>query len=412
MRRKLFSTIFALALTTSVFAQQQRLHSSSLAAPDEARLREHVTYLASEKLGGRRVGTEGADLAARYIAEQFKKVGLLPPEKKAANGFTDYLQSFPYQSNGERRDAYNVVGVLRGSDESLRNEFVVVGAHYDHLGLGGRGSLAARTGEVHHGADDNASGAAALIEIARLCRAEEGRVKRSLVFIAFGGEEEGLLGSSYYVNHPLVPLAQTAAMINLDMVGRLKNNRLIIGGTGTAEQWKTIIQNADGAPRFNLTLNEDGFGPSDHSSFYARQIPVLFFWTGTHEDYHKPSDTADKINYAGEAQIISFVRNILRAVDADAARPTYAKARNEHPTGGRVGGFRVYLGTIPSYAESTTGLVLDGVRDDSPASRAGLRAGDRVVRMAGRDVRNVYDYTYVLGEMRAGEVYEVEIIRA
>ena len=162
-------------------------------------------------------------------------------------------------------------------------------------------------------------------------------------------------------------------------------------------------------PQFLLTLNEDGFGPSDHSSFYAKQIPVLFFWTGSHEDYHKPSDTADKINYEGESRIVWFVDRIIRDIDKNDKRPTYTVAKSESQ--GRSVGFRVYLGTIPNYADSNDGLKLDGVRDDSPAAKAGLKAGDRVVKLAGRDVKNVYDYTYALGEMKAGQEYEVEVMR-
>src|SRR5260370_11290325 len=166
---------------------------------------------------------------------------------------------------------------------------------------------------------------------------------------------------------------------------------------------------ADPKANFLLTLNEDGYGSSDHSSFYAKQVPVLFVWTGTHNDYHKPSDTADKINYEGEALIVSFVARIVRDIDQSDKRPTYAVARSESQ--GRSMGFRVYLGTIPNYAESNDGLKLDGVRDDPPASKAGLKAGDRIVKMAGREVKNVYAYTYALGEMKAGQEYEVEIVR-
>jgi len=165
----------------------------------------------------------------------------------------------------------------------------------------------------------------------------------------------------------------------------------------------------DPAKPFDLTLNEDGFGPSDHSSFYAKQIPVLFFWTGNHEDYHKPSDTAEKINYEGEARVVAFVANIVRDLDKNDKRPTYTVAKSESQ--GRSTGFRVYLGTIPNYADTNDGLKLDGVRDDSPAAKAGLKAGDKIVKMAGRDVKNVYDYTYALGEMKAGQEYEVEVMR-
>ncbi|HEX3144291.1 MAG TPA: M20/M25/M40 family metallo-hydrolase [Pyrinomonadaceae bacterium] len=358
--------------------------------------------------------------------------------------------------------SFNVVGLLPGSDPKLKDEVIVIGAHYDHLGRGGEGSLAPRAGEIHHGADDNASGSAGLLELARILAKKPAKPRRTIVFIAFSGEEEGLLGSDYYVSHPLLPLQNTVAMINMDMIGRLQDSKLIVGGVGTAPEWRAMIQKqnsvdsmrtatardildrpvdedlrfkvnprgADGMPivlsangtpvvsrslpwldlaaPFALTLNEDGFGPSDHSSFYMKKIPVLFFWTGTHDDYHKPSDTADKINYEGEARILAFVERLIRDIDKSDKRPTYAVAKGDSQ---QRTGFRVYLGTIPNYADANDGLKLDGVRDDSPASRAGLKAGDKVVKLAGRDVKNVYDYTYALGEMKPGQEYEVEVMR-
>jgi len=306
----------------------------------------------------------------------------------------------------EEVPAYNVVGVLEGSDPILKHENIIIGAHYDHLGRGGEGSLAPRSGEIHHGADDNASGTAGVIELARLFSAQRPGLKRTLVFIAFSGEEEGLLGSNYYVNHPLVPLAKTVAMINMDMIGRMKDHKLVIGGVGTAKEWRDILAK-DKA--FELILNEDGYGPSDHSSFYGKQVPVLFFWTGTHSDYHKPSDTSDKINYTDEARILGMVARVVRDVDGADKRLTYTTAKTDPAQ--RPLGFRVYLGTIPNYAESSDGLLLDGVRDGSPAAKAGLKAGDRVVKIGNRDVKNVYDYTYALGEMKAGQEYVVEIVR-
>jgi aminopeptidase YwaD len=327
--------------------------------------------------------------------------------------------------------SFNVVGILPGSDPKLKGETIVIGAHYDHLGRGGEGSLAPREGDIHHGADDNASGVAGLIELARMLTSQNPKPRRTIVFIAFSGEEEGLIGSNYYVNHPIVPLQNTVAMINMDMIGRLKENKLIIGGVGTAPDWRRLIDqenlgilaaaavSADNNPRdagggfaaskFAVALSEDGYGPSDHSSFYSKQVPVLFFWTGNHEDYHKPSDTADKINYEGEARVVSFVERIVRDVDKSDKRPTYTVAKSESQ--GRTMGFRVYLGTIPNYADSNDGLKLDGVREDSPAAKAGLKAGDKIVKMAGREVKNVYDYTYALGEMKAGQEYEVEVVR-
>jgi hypothetical protein len=304
--------------------------------------------------------------------------------------------------------AYNVVGMLEGSDPLLKNEVIVIGAHYDHLGRGGEGtgSLAPRSGEIHHGADDNASGTAGVLELARLFSAQKPRPKRTLVFMAFGGEEEGLLGSNYYVNHPLLPLANTVAMINMDMIGRMKDSRLVIGGVGTAKEWRDLMSSEK---TFQLTLNEDGFGPSDHSPFYSKQIPVLFFWTGTHNDYHKPSDTFDKINYDDEARILEMVARVVNRLDAADKRLTYSTAKSDPAP--RTGGFRVYLGTIPNYADTNDGLLLDGVRDDSPAAKAGLKAGDRVVKIGSHDIRNVYDYTAALGEMKAGQEYVVEVVR-
>ena len=308
--------------------------------------------------------------------------------------------------------AYNVIGVLEGSDRLLKNETIVIGAHYDHLGRGGSGSLAQRSGEIHHGADDNASGTAGMLELARLLSSQRPRPKRTIVFAGFGGEEEGLLGSNYYVNHPVMPLANTVAMINMDMIGRMKDRKLVIGGVGTAKEWRDIISKgtADSSRSFALTLNEDGYGPSDHSSFYGKQVPVLFFWTGTHVDYHKPTDTWEKINYADQARVLDLVAYIVREIDSADKRVTYQTAKTE-PTTARTGGFRVYLGTIPNYAESDDGLLIDGVRDDSPAAKAGLKAGDRIVKIGTRDIKNVYDYTYALGEMKGGEEYVIEVVR-
>jgi aminopeptidase YwaD len=301
--------------------------------------------------------------------------------------------------------SYNVIGVLEGSDPVLKNETIVLGAHYDHLGRGGEGSLAPKSGEIHHGADDNASGTAGLIELARIFGAQRPKLKRTLVFIAFGGEEEGLLGSNFYVNHPLAPLDKTIAMINMDMIGRMKDSKLMIGGVGTATEWRQLIGQSD----FNLGLSEDGYGPSDHSSFYMKQIPVLFLFTGTHNDYHKPSDTWDKINYNDEAKILSFVARIVRDIDGADKRLTHTTAKSDPAP--RTSGFRVYLGTIPNYADSSNGMLIDGVRDDSPAAKAGLKAGDRIVKIGDREVKNVYDYTYALGEMKAGQEYVFEVMR-
>jgi hypothetical protein len=315
--------------------------------------------------------------------------------------------------------ANNIIGVLPGNDPNLKNEAIVIGAHYDHLGLGGEGSgsLAPKAGDIHHGADDNASGTAGLLELARLFAAEK-RNRRTLIFIAFSGEEEGLLGSNFYVNNPAWPLDKTVAMINMDMIGRMRDKKMTVGGIGTAQEFRPLIEQLNSqtpvavtnAKRFDLALSEDGFGPSDHSSFYAKQIPVLFFFTGAHEDYHKPSDTAEKINYEDEARILQMVSEALKAIDGNDKRPTYAVAKASGE-GRRSPTFNVTLGVIPGYAESSDGMKLDGVREGSPADKAGLKAGDKVTKLGGFDIKNVQDYTYALGQLKANVEYEVVVTR-
>lgn len=438
MKKQLFSFLVLLSFVVSLSAQKAVVSSSV-----EANLRKHVEYLASDKLEGRRAGEPGATYAAGYIANQFAKLRLRPG-LKGTNGKPGFMQPFSYTpvrdphaaSPGTQasspatlgtRSAYNVVGILDGHDKILRNEAIVIGAHYDHLGRGGQGSLAANSTDIHHGADDNASGTAAIIEIARQFAKDKSN-KRTLIFIAFSGEEDGLFGSKYYVNNPVFPLDKTVAMINLDMVGRLKDNRLTVGGIGTSTEWKSLVEAKNSAEatitggpgrveittsalnRFDLALNEDGFGPSDHSSFYGKNIPVLFLFTGTHLDYHKPSDTSDRINYTGTAQIVGYVAAITKAVDENPSRPTYTVAKAPANTGARTG-FSISLGTIPTYADSTDGMLLDGVRENSPASRAGLKAGDKLIRLAGKDIKNVYDYTAVMGEMKPDVEYEVVVVR-
>ncbi|MET0754399.1 MAG: M20/M25/M40 family metallo-hydrolase [Pyrinomonadaceae bacterium] len=370
--------------------------------------------------------------------------------------------SFKVNLVKKQTQSYNVVGILPGTDANLKNEAIVIGGHYDHLGKGGAGSLDVNSQEIHHGADDNASGVAAVLELARQFSKSKAN-KRTLVFIAFGGEEEGLIGSKFYVNNPAFPIEKTVAMINLDMVGRLKDEKLTVGGIGTASEWKDLVNskndnsqlqyvkyegqknafktvgtiseeeakklvNAKAAVPvtetntgklvaigiksllFQLQLNEDGFGPSDHSSFYGKQIPVLFFFTGTHADYHKPSDTADKINYEGLQRVTDFVGEIVKSIDLNPIKPTYTVAKSSG-MGGRTT-FNVSLGTVPSYSEGKNdGLLLDGVRDASPAAKSGLKAGDKIIKLAGHDIRNISDYVFVLGEMKADVEYEVMVVR-
>jgi len=335
-------------------------------------------------------------------------------------GITVQLKTDVVRVNGT---SANVAALLPGSDPQLASEYVVIGAHYDHLGLGGPESLAANPeGQIHHGADDNASGTTGLLELARTLAIERGKIKRSIIFIAFSGEELGLLGSGAYTKSPAAPLATTVVMLNMDMIGRLRNGSLFVGGVGTSPALKPLLERLNGpahptasavgngsGSRFQLSFGEDGFGPSDHQSFYVRDIPVLFFFTNSHDDYHKPSDTADKINIEGLKQVAGFVREIAIWVANEPQRIAFTKVKAEQRPIGR--GFRVYLGTVPNYSDQADGLKLDGVRPGSPAEKAGLRAGDVVIKLGKLPIKNVYDYTYALGEMRGGEEVEAVIWR-
>ncbi len=418
MKKQLYSYLLLLSLALSVSAQTAKVAKSDDA---EKNLRKHVEYLASDALEGRRTGEPGAATAAGYIVNAFAKIKL-KPGVRMPNGKLNYMQTFPGKAASPDKpvSGYNVIGILEGRDKVLKNEAIVIGAHYDHLGKGGEGSLAPNSTEVHHGADDNASGTSAIFELARQFAKAKSN-KRTIIFIAFSGEEEGLFGSKYYTNNPVFPIENTIAMFNLDMVGRLKDGKLSIGGIGTASEWNQLVKRkneimVDGPSgntvgnHFTLQLTEDGFGPSDHASFYMKKVPVLFFFTGTHLDYHKPSDTAEKINYEGEVKIISYVSSLVRAVDDNPVKPTYTVAKSTSATGGR-SSFNITLGTIPGYTDSNDGLVIDGVRDDSPASRTGLKANDKIVKLAGMPIQNVQDYMKAMGTMKADEQYDIDIVR-
>lgn len=306
----------------------------------------------------------------------------------------------------------NVVGVLKGSDPEFSKEVVVIGAHYDHLGLGEFASLGETQGkEIHNGADDNASGTSGLLEVARVLAKHRTELKRSVVFLAFGAEEEGLIGSKFYVNHPLFPLEETVAMLNMDMIGRMKNSRLIIGGSGSSPLWKDLLQRINERAQFELKFQEDGYGPSDHSSFYGKDIPVLFFFTGVHTDYHRPSDDWEKINIEGEARALGFVTETVMELSRLDTRPAFSKVKTQSSEMQPSGELRAYVGTIPDYGEEVEGVKLSGVREGSPAAKAGIQGNDVIIEFAGVKIKNVYDYTYVLQEHKPGDVVEIIVLR-
>jgi hypothetical protein len=309
----------------------------------------------------------------------------------------------------ERTRADNVLALLPGADPERRDEVVVVGAHYDHLGLGGEGSgsLHLEGRAIHNGADDNASGVAALLEIAR--RLKQAPPARTVLFAAFSGEEEGLLGSNHLVRNLPIPKEKLVAMINLDMVGRPKPGPAVtIGGYGTATEWPEVIEGLNANHHLKLTPNKGGFGASDHSSFYAADVPVLFFFTGAHEDYHRPSDDAGTLEYPRMAQVVRFAADVARRVADLPQRPTFQRVAEE--TGERRS-FKVRTGVIPEFGWEGVGFKISGVRGGSAADRAGMKAGDVVVRFGSREVRNIYDYMYALGDHTAGEEVQVTVQR-
>jgi hypothetical protein len=309
----------------------------------------------------------------------------------------------------EHGRAWNVIGLLPGTDSALRSQAVVVGAHYDHLGHGGETSLApSRFGEIHPGADDNASGVAGVIGLARMFAAAGG-ARRTLVFVAFAGEEMGLLGSTQYIKSPPVPLEQSEAMLNMDMIGRLRADTLYIFGVATGKEFRGALEAANQEEGLQLRFSGDGFGPSDHTPFYGQGRPVLFFFTGPHQDYHRPSDTPDKINAPGLARVVRLVAGVLRRIaDGDTAI-TFARVASSTPpqARGTGTGYGPYFGMIPEFGEPDDGVKLGGVRGGSPAEKAGLQSGDLILRFDGKKVRNLEDFVFILRGKRAGDRVEV-----
>ncbi len=313
-----------------------------------------------------------------------------------------------------RRKVANVVGILWGSDPRLRDEAIVIGAHYDHLGLGDEHSLApSRVGEVHHGADDNASGTSGLLELAVGLARHRRELKRSVVFLAFAGEESGLLGSSYYTEHPAVPIDHTIAMLNLDMIGRVSKNKVYIGGTGTSADFQKIVEEANRSSGFELSYSASGYGASDHMSFTVREVPVLFFFSGLHADYHKPSDTWEKIDAAQGIRVVQLVAEVTRRLDDVREKPLFVRVAEPATRGmaGGGGGYGPYFGSIPDMGESEHGVKFADVRDGSPASKTGFRGGDVLVEFDGKKIDNLYDFTYALRAHKPGDKVMVTVLR-
>jgi len=330
--------------------------------------------------------------------------------KKAASFLMPFSLSAKIGLKEKKINGVNLVGYIPGDGST--EEVIIIGGHRDHLGFGGKnsGSLSPYEHAVHNGADDNASGIAGLLELSEKFSAHSDNLKRGLVFIAFDGEEKGLLGSKYFVENPTVDIKNIAAMINMDMIGRLKDSSLSVGGTGTSPIFEPMLDSLQKRHNLILSYNQGGYGPSDHSSFYTKNTPVLFFFTGAHEDYHKPSDDWEKINSLGEKQILDLIYDIMVTLSNEESRPLFTESGSKSPTSARRS-FKVTFGVIPSYTGTGPGFIIDGVRPDGPAAKAGMVSGDAIIEIGGKAVEDIYDYMYRLGELKLGQTVEVKVRR-
>ncbi|WP_405562986.1 M28 family peptidase [Polaribacter sp. Asnod6-C07] len=374
----------------------------------ENRIKEDVTFLASDELEGRQTGTEGEKKAAAYISKRFYELGL--QEK----GTKKYLQPFTFKPKTNPHDEvkFNVNGdgtitgnnVLGFIDNKAENT-VIIGAHYDHLGFGGEGSLYRDSIKaIHNGADDNASGIAVLLNLAAKLKAKN--TNNNFLFMAFSGEEMGLLGSNYFVKNPTIDTKKVSYMINMDMVGRMKkDSSLAVYGTGTSPIFKQVLKSHNDS--FKLIQQESGVGPSDHTSFYLADIPVLHFFTGQHEDYHKPGDDSEKLNYDGLYLISDYIFNIISDLD-DNGKLAFRKTKNESDSTPR---FKVGLGVIPDYLFDGKGMRIDGVSEDKPAQKAGLKKGDIVIKLGDSTVTNMMSYMRALSVFENGNTTKVVVKR-
>jgi hypothetical protein len=303
----------------------------------------------------------------------------------------------------------NVLAYLPGKT----SEYVIIGAHFDHLGRGDSNSLApSQIGQIHPGADDNASGTAGVLELARLFAPMKGELDRGILFMSFSGEELGLLGSAEWVKDPTLPLEKCVAMLNMDMIGRIRDSKVYIGGVGTGSTFKTILEQAQKQePNFKIEYSAGGYSASDHTSFVAKKIPVLFFFSGLHSDYHKPSDTWDKINAPSAAQLLNLVGDVAVQLAEAPSRPTFITVVEDKPVSGGGGGYGPYFGSIPDFGEVKDGVRFSDVRPGSPAAKAGLKAGDILVQFGDKPIHNLYDFTDALRRSKVGEVVEVKVLR-
>lgn len=380
--------------------------SSSFSQASVWTIQKDVAFLSSDLTQGRMTGTDGERLSSRYIAERYAQIGLTPKgEQGYYQTFTFKAPSNPHDTKGEgeEKTCTNVVGFL---DNGAINT-IIIGAHYDHLGLGGSGSgsLSTEVDEIHNGADDNASGVAALLYIAE--QLSKGKDKKNnYLFIAFSGEELGLFGSKHYADNPTIDLATANYMINMDMVGRL-DSVLVINGVGTSPSWNTSLDKVK-TKGFTITTTESGVGPSDHTSFYRKDIPSIHFFTGQHKDYHKPTDDADLVNHEGIQQVGDYILALIHELNG---QDKLAFTKTKDTDSRKAASFKVTLGVMPDYTFQGEGMRIDGVMDDRPAQKAGLEDGDIILQIGETPVGNIYDYMGALSNYSKGKKAIVKIKR-
>jgi Tol biopolymer transport system component len=357
------------------------------------------------------------DVATALLAASGKNLkdlqtGLDTENPHADGGFVLPKSKVKFSTGVEhvKKTDRNVVAALPGTTD----EWVVVGAHYDHLGTGGSSSLAksGEEGQIHYGADDNASGVAVVMELAAALKASKSQPKRGLIFALWSGEENGILGSAAFADKPPVPAEKIAAYVNFDMVGRLRENKLSMQAVGSSKVWRKLLEKRNVAAGFNLTMQDDPYLPTDVTSFYPKRVPVLNFFTGAHEDYHRPTDTPEKLDYDGMERIAKFAQQVILDVANAPERPDYSRVERSDKGGGSRETLRAYLGTIPDYTQEVKGVKISGVRAGSPAEKGGLQGGDVIVEFAGQKIANIYDYTYGLDAVKIGQPVRIVVERS
>ncbi len=394
--------------TTLILIFLASFFSCSNETTNKSNIESDVAFLADDKLEGRQTGTEGEKKAAEYIANRFKEIGL------TAKGTDEFYQEFSFlpktNPHSEIQFTKNQDGTITGRNvigflDNKAENTIIIGAHFDHLGYGGEGSLYRDSIKaIHNGADDNASGTAVMLDLAR--KLKNKNLNNNYLFMAFSGEEMGLLGSNYFVKNPTINTKAVSYMINMDMVGRLKqDSALAVYGTGTSPIFKQVLKAHNN--KFKLIENESGVGPSDHTSFYLADIPVLHFFTGQHSDYHKPGDDSEKLNYGGMEKISEYIFNVISDLN-DNGKLAFRKTKNESDNTPR---FKVGLGVIPDYLFDGKGMRIDGVSEGRPAEKAGLQKGDVVIKLGDSLVTNMMSYMRALSIFDKGDKTKVVVQR-